>query len=180
MLHKYNYKKFIYLITFLTLLISCSKKDQEKKEVFEPNVDKRARAAVDKGGITIFGDRTGSGGSGSNVKFANANVMWKATLQAMEEIPLSQIDYSGGIIITDWYGNSNNTEKSKQIKITVRFLSDELSSSSLQIINHQKICEQNKCTTTLGGNLLNDEIKEKIIISARNLSLQDKKKNNKQ
>ena len=180
MLHKYNYTKYLYLLPILALLFSCSKNENQSKEIFEPNVDKRAREAVEKGGITIFGNRTGLGGGGSNVKFANANVMWKATLQAMEEIPLAQIDYSGGIIITDWYGNNNNSEKSKQIKITVRFLSDELSSSSLQIINHQKICEQDKCTTTLGGNLLNDEIKEKIIISARNLSLQDKKKNNKQ
>ena len=179
MLHKYNYTKYLYLMPILALLFSCSKNENQSKEIFEPNVDKRARQEVEKGGITIFGDRTGLGG-GSNVKFANANVMWKATLQAMEEIPLSQTDYSGGIIITDWYGNINNSEKSKQIKITVRFLSDELSSSSLQIINHQKICEQDKCTTTLGGNLLNDEIKEKIITSARNLSLQDKKKNNKQ
>ena len=180
MLHKYNYTKYLYLLPFLALLFSCSKNENQSKEIFEPNVDKRARQEVEKGGITIFGDRTGQGGGGSNVKFANANVLWKATLKAMEEIPLAQIDYSGGIIITDWYGNNNNSEKSKQIKITVRFLSDELSSSSLQIINHQKICEQDKCTTTLGGNLLNDEIKEKIIISARNLSLQDKKKNNKQ
>ena len=73
MLHKYNYTKYLYLLPFLALLFSCSKNENQSKEIFEPNVDKRAREAVDKGGITIFGNRTGWGGSGSNVGGGSAS-----------------------------------------------------------------------------------------------------------
>ena len=39
-------------------------------------------------------------------------------------------NYSGGIIITDWYTDNSNKES---IKITIKFLSNEIESTSLDV-----------------------------------------------
>ena len=49
--------------------------------------------------------------------------------------PLSVVDYGGGIIITDWFSNEESNE---EIKIAVRFLSNEIRSDALKIIIHKK------------------------------------------
>ena len=66
--------------------------------------------------------------------------MWRATLETLDFLPLSNVDYSGGMIITDWYNDSKT--KNDSIKITVRFLSNEIQSNSLKIIIHKKECTQ--------------------------------------
>ena len=66
--------------------------------------------------------------------------MWRASLETLDFLPLTTVDYSGGMIITDWYSENNNNNES--IKITVRFLSNEIRSDSLKLIVHKKNCNQ--------------------------------------
>ena len=35
--------------------------------------------------------------------FASSNELWRASLDTIDFMPLSSVNYSGGIIITDWY-----------------------------------------------------------------------------
>ena len=44
---------------------------------------------------------------------------------------LNYVDYSGGIIITDWYTDSDNAKEA--IKITLRFLSNEIQINSIKV-----------------------------------------------
>jgi hypothetical protein len=174
MLHKYNYIKYLYLLPILALLFSCSKNDNQSQEIFEPNVDKRARAAVG-GGITILGNRS----SGSTTyEFASSNVLWRATLKSLDFLPLINADYSGGVIIYDWYSQSNNPKE--QIKISVQFLNNELRSDSIKITAHKKICDNtDRCSnSTIDQNFANS-IKENIIASARALKIEEAKKEKK-
>ena len=174
MLHKYNYIKYLYLLTILALLFSCSKNENQSQEIFEPNVDKRARAAVE-GGVTVFGNRS----SGSTTyEFASSNVLWRATLKSLDFLPLINADYSGGVIIYDWYSQSNNPKE--QIKISVQFLNNELRSDSIKITAHKKICDNaDRCSnSTLDQNFANS-IKENIIASARTLKIEEAKKEKK-
>ena len=106
-----------------------------RKEPLDP--DARAQRNIEEGrGITL-----GNLGKTKNTtyEFSTSNPMWRASLEVLDFIPLSTVDYSGGIIITDWYSDSsqNNTES---LKISVRFLSNELRSDSLKIIVHKKNC----------------------------------------
>ena len=64
--------------------------------------------------------------------------MWRATLEILDFLPLSTVDYSGGVIISDWYSDQSNQNDS--IKISVRFLSNEIQSNSLNIIVHKRSC----------------------------------------
>ena len=72
-------------------------------------------------------------------EFSSSNPMWRATFDVIDFMPLVTVDYSGGMIITDWYTDANTTEES--LKFTIRFLSNEVRSDSLKIIIHKKTCK---------------------------------------
>jgi hypothetical protein len=108
-------------------------------------------------------------------EFGTSNVLWRATLKALEFLPLANADYAGGIIVYDWY--SDKVDSKEQIKISIKFLSNELKSSSIQVVGHKKICQDNeKCFTTKLDDKFILEVKDSIINSARTLKIADAKK----
>ena len=174
-----NKLRVITLISLLIYLSNCSKVDPTTGEVIriEPNPDKKAREFADKGG-GIFGDINNRKSGSTAVDFASSNVMWRATLKTLEFLPLSNTDYSGGIIIYDWYSQENNPRE--QIKISVRFLSNELRSDSIKITAHKKICDSNeKCSNAMLDQKFSETIKENILTSARSLRIEEAKKEKK-
>ena len=56
--------------------------------------------------------------------------MWRASLETLDFLPFTTVDYSGGVIITDWYSDQDSNES---IKITIRFLSNDIRADSLQV-----------------------------------------------
>ena len=169
----------ILLIIYIFLLNSCSKPDPVtgKTEVIEPNPYKRAQQIAEKGG-GILGDINKVGKSSGNFEFSTSNVLWRATLKNLEFLPLLNADYAGGIIIYDWYSQSNNPNE--QIKISVRFLNNELRSDSIKVTTHKKICEStDKCLNTVMDQKFSDNIKDSIIASARALKIEEAKKEKK-
>ena len=172
---KHNIKALLFLLIFISSF-SCAKTDPVtgEKILIEPNPDKRAREAADKGG-GIFGDLTGKSKTSNTFDFATSNPLWRATLKSLEFLPLINADYSGGIIVYDWYAESLNSKE--QIKISIRFLSNDLRSDSLQITSHKKVCdENNKCFISKLNDNFSNEIKDTILITARNLKIEEAKK----
>jgi hypothetical protein len=168
--------KFIIILAISLFLYNCSSKTDPvtgEKIIIEPNPDKKAREYVEKGG-GIFGDINNvRKGSSATVDFATSNVLWRATLKTLSFLPLSNADYSGGVIVYDWYSDTNSDE---QIKISIKFLSNEIRTSSIEVNTHKKKCDiNNKCTVKLLDNLSFD-IKEKIITAARQLKIEETKK----
>jgi len=169
-----NYR--IILLTLITaFLFSCAKTDPVtgEKVLIEVNPKEKARIAAEKDG-GLFGDLTGKKSSGTNYEFATSNILWRSTLKSLDFLPLINADYSGGVIVYDWYSDILNSNE--QVKISVRFLSNELRSDSIQIIAHKKICdENNKCSTIKLNNNLPEEIKDKILFSARSMKVEEAK-----
>jgi hypothetical protein len=170
---------YIFTITFLLILLNhCSKTEPitGEKVIMETNERTRAREFVDKQG-GLFGS-IGQSKSGTNFEFASSNVLWRATLKSLDFLPLLNADYSGGIIIYDWYSQSNNPKE--QIKVSVQFLNNELRSDSIKITAHKKICETlERCSnSTLDQNFANS-IRDSIIASARTLKIEEAKKEKK-
>jgi hypothetical protein len=191
MLQIYNKLKFLklnltlirhiflfFLLTLIVFLSSCSSKKvvDGEKELIEVNPDKKASDFRDKVG-GIFADIGKKSGS-TTFEFASSNVLWRATLKSLDFLPLLNADYSGGIIIYDWYSQTNNPKE--QIKISIQFLSNELRSDSIKITAHKKICESiDRCSnSTLDQNFANS-IKDSIITSARALKIEEAKKEKK-
>ena len=171
-------KKHYFLLFLATsILFSCSKKDSIKEEqgYIEPNLKKRIEDARDKGG-GIFGDIGKPSSKQNTVDFSNANVLWRATLRSLDFLPLINVDYSGGVIVYDWYSESANPKE--QIKISVQFLNNELRSDSLKVTAHKKICNTNEnCSSAKLDQDFANKVKDNIISSARLLKIEESKKN---
>lgn len=151
-----------FLLIVLLLASACSKFDGISKNKVPTDYpirgEDRARANVDKGkGLSIMGSINKK--KNTNYEFSTSNPLWRATLETLDELPLSTVDYSGGVIITDWY--SDSTSGGDSIKITVRFLSNEIRSDSLKIIVHNKKCVNNNCSVKK----IDSRIQEKLIYS---------------
>jgi hypothetical protein len=165
------------LFLFLSLLVflsNCAKTDPVtgEKVLVETDTRKKSRDFVDKQG-GLFGD-IGKSSSGTNFEFTTSNVLWRATLKNLDFLPLVNADYSGGIIVYDWYSNKDDKQS---IKISVRFLSNELKSSSVLVSGHKKICDDiGKCFIEKLDNKFTDEIKESVISTARQIKIEDSKK----
>jgi len=167
--------KIVIFSLFLLMINNCAKTDPVtgEKILIEPDPRKKSREFVDKQG-GLFGD-IGGKNKNTTFEFGTSNVLWRATLKALEFLPLSNVDYAGGIIVYDWY--SDKIDSKEQIKISIKFLSNELKSSSVQVIGHKKICQDNeKCFTTKLEEKFTQEIKDSIIDSARALKIADAKK----
>jgi hypothetical protein len=158
----------------LVFLLSCAKKDPVSGEVInsEPNMKKRQEEVVAKGG-GIFGD-INTTKKNNTFEFATSNVLWRATLKSLDFMPMINADYSGGVVVYDWY--SENLNSNEYIKVTVRFLNNEIKSNSIEVITHKKICETSeKCKTTLMNKEFSNNVKDKILDTARRIKIEEEK-----
>ena len=157
------FKFFITSLLIIFFLHSCGA-GEKLKNIRKPvdlrtsplDPDERARRNIEQGrGISI-----GSlGNKKTTYEFSSSNPMWRASLETLDFIPLTTVDYSGGMIITDWYSDKNNNES---LKITVRFLSNEIRADSLKVIVHRKNCNSaNNCNISLLPE--NSKIKKELL-----------------
>ena len=132
------------LVIFISfLLVSCGplkpKKTDLRKIPGDPKL-KREKNIREGRGFRAMGLLDNRGGSG-NFLFASSNEMWRASLDLLEFTPLSNVDYSGGIIITEWF--SENSDQNS-VKISIRFLSNEIRADGLKVIIYNKVCKSSK------------------------------------
>ena len=169
-------KTLLYTILFL-FLASCGGAFKPKKvdtRKVPIRAEDRARKNINEGRGTSLGDLVGRRGGNTNYEFSTSNPMWRASLEILDFLPLSTVDYSGGLIISDWYSDGSTNES---IKITVRFLSNEVSSENIKIAVHKKVCNNNNCSVNkLNGSKISDELKTTIIRKAALLQKDSKKK----
>ena len=136
------------------------------------NADERVKKNLEEGkGLRL---NLGNNNKGGNFQFASSNPLWRATLEKLDFIPLANVDYAGGVIITDWYGDIGSDE---EIKVAVRFLTNEIRSDALDVTIYKKKCTSiNKCRTSKIENNTNNEIKASILKRAAILEKEAKSK----
>ena len=167
--------KILTIILISTFLTSCNgffKYSDARKN--PTHGEARAKKNVKEGkGISL--GKAIKGGRGTNYEFSTSNPMWRASLETLDFLPLTTVDYSGGVIISDWYSDSNNNEA---VKISIRFLSNEIRSDSLKIIVHKKTCSNdlNCRIKLLSSTKIKDELYSTILNKASLLEKQAKEK----
>ena len=174
MTKKINYISILCVFIFI---LQCAKVDPVtgEKIIIDPNTTEKAREAAKKGG-GLFGDLSNRNTT-NTFEFSTSNVLWRATLNSLDFLPLINADYSGGIIVYDWFSEKTDN---RSIKISVRFLSNELKSSSIVVAGHKKICDDTgKCFVEKLDNKFTNEIKESIISTARQTKIEDSKRDSK-
>lgn len=167
-----NYK--IILLLCLLILNSCSgffkKTDARQIPTSGPE---RARKNLEEGrGISIKSATDTFRGGGGTFEFNSANPLWRASIEVLDFLPLSNVDYSGGLITTDWYSDSASN---RSLKISIRFLTNEISANSLKIIVHERVCSNNNCSTKLIASKIEEELKRAILSKAAELEKNKKK-----
>ena len=125
------------------------------------------------------GIRFGRGATrGGDFDFASSNPLWRGAIDVMDFVPLTNASYSGGIIITEWFSSENNSENNnRELKITVRFMSNEIRADAIKILVFEKLCSQNNnCKTKKIKSKLESEIKLAILKKAALFERDDFKK----
>ena len=121
-------------------------------------------------------DNLGKSGKGGDFMFASANELWRASLDTLDFMPLSSVNYRGGIIITDWYSDNNSLDES--VKISVRFLTNEVRADALDIKVFYKKCNQvASCKISQKTGSLSAELKKQILSKAIIYKKQNDEKN---
>ena len=165
----FNYipKRILFFLTgiiILGFLSSCGLYAPSDARTVSPSSKERVKKNLEEGKGISFGKMM-DGGSGTSYQFASSNPMWRATLEILDFLPLANVDYSGGIITTDWY--SEGTSLDESIKITVRFLTNEIRSDGLRIIVHKKRCDiQQQCSIKKISSTLEQELQVAILKKA--------------
>ena len=176
-----EYKKLIIFFLIIFALNSCAKEgffktgDARKNP---PDPRERVKKNLEEGkGFRINNAIGGArGGGATNFEFASSNELWRASLDILDFMPLTSANYSGGVIITDWYSEQGNAEES--IKITIRFLSNEVRADALDVdIFYKKCIATNNCKINKQDGQLKKEITKKILSRAATYKKQSKDKN---
>lgn len=165
--------KLMFLTCFLPfLLISCGTGVDARK--FPPDPELRVKKNMEEGrGFKLNNALKKT--SSTNYEFASSNELWRASLDTIDFMPLASVNYSGGIIVTDWYNNNQNLNEDESVKISIRFLTNEIRSDALDIKVFKKICIKNfNCKISEGNDNLKSELRKKILSTAKIYETQKK------
>ena len=167
--------KIICIICLFFNFVSCGIYKKVDARKVDPNAKKRAEKNIQEGRGFRLLDGARNLNRGGVFEFASSNPMWRASIKLLEFTPLSNVDYSGGIIITDWFYDDDENDS---VKITVKFLSNEIRADGIDVIVYQKICnELNKCKVSRVESGLEKEIKLAILKQAAILEQNERVKN---
>ena len=173
-------KNFILFFLIFFTFSSCAKEgffktgDARKNP---PNPELRVKKNLEEGKGFRLSNAMGMGSNkGTNFEFASSNGLWRASLDVLDFMPLTSANYSGGVIITDWYSEQGNPNES--IKITIRFLSNEVRSDAINVdIFYKKCVAVNNCKINKKDGQLKKEITKQILAKAAVYQKQVKDKN---
>ena len=172
-----NLRIIFALILSFIILSSCNGKmpgGDARKFPYDPKL--RVKKNLEEGrGFKVMDFGKSKGGT---FEFASSNELWRASLDTIDFMPLASVNYSGGIIITDWYSTDENSNES--IKISIRFLTNEIRSDALDIkVFNKKCVTQSNCVTSEKEGDINNELKTKILKTAALYKVQKKTKKSK-
>ena len=170
------FSRFLALISLLLFLSSCNAlkyRPVDAKE-YPPDPKERVKKNMEEGrGFRFMGGEK----KGGVFDFASSNPLWRASLDTISFLPLASANYSGGIIISDWYSGDSSNES---IKITIRFLSNEIRADALEIKVFSKKCgTQADCSITENNGQIVRDLKKSILKKAAIFEKEFKDKNKK-
>ena len=161
---KFKYLRLVLILIILSSLNSCGLYKRSDVKDNPTNVDERVKKNIQEGRGVRFGKGATRGG---DFDFASSNPLWRASVEIFDFVPLSNASYSGGIIITEWFSTeNNNAENSRDLKITVKFLTNEIRADAIDVTIFEKVCKNQNCSTNKIKSKLEKEIKLAILKKA--------------
>ena len=176
-------KNFILLILIVSLSLTAgcgrTKNIFKRSDIKDNpvNVNDRIKKNLEEGRGIRFGKNKKTGGT---FDFASSNELWRASIEVLDFVPFTNASYSGGILITDWFdGNSKSNDEKRDLKITVRFLTNQVRADALDVSIHERKCQKSfsDCNVKKIQSKLENEIKLAILKRAAFLGSNQFKKN---
>ena len=163
-MNKFNFLSGVLIFAIFASLSSCGIYERSDVKDNPVEVDQRVRKNIQEGRGVRFGRGATRGG---DFDFASSNPLWRASIEIFDFVPLTNASYSGGIIITDWFSSENkNPDNTRDLKITVKFLSNEIRADAVDVTVFEKVCAVEKCNTKKVQSKLEKEIKLAILKKA--------------
>ena len=163
-MNKFKFLSGILVFAIFASLSSCGIYERSDVKDNPVEVDQRVRKNIQEGRGVRFGKGATRGG---DFDFASSNPLWRASIEIFDFVPLTNASYSGGIIITDWFSSENkNPDNTRDLKITVKFLSNEIRADAVDVTVFEKVCAVEKCNTKKVQSKLEKEIKLAILKKA--------------
>ena len=171
-----NLISIFFLGLILIFLNGCNGFNQTAAREFPPDPKLRVKKNIEEGRGFRLDSAIKGNMKGGDFLFASANELWRASLDTIDFMPLSSVNYSGGIIITDWYTDEENIDES--VKISIRFLTNEVRADALDIKVFYKKCNQvASCKISQKTGSLVAELKKEILTKATIYKKEKKDKN---
>jgi len=169
-------KNIAIIVLFFGSISACGIYKYSDAKKNPTNADERIKKNIEEGKGFRLGDLNKQ--RGGDFQFASSNPLWRAGMEIISFAPLNNVDYSGGVIVTDWFSEEGLDE---EIKITIRFLSNEIRADGVDVIVHKRICKDNSiCKINLVESNLNGENKLAILKKATLIEKKDLKKKGKE
>ena len=167
----------VFVLGFVLIgLGACNGFNKTDARKFPPNPELRVKKNIEEGRGFRLDNAIKENIKGGDFLFASANELWRASLDTIDFMPLSSVNYSGGIIITDWYTDGENLDES--VKISIRFLTNEVRADALDIKVFYKKCNQvASCKISQKTGSLVAELKKEILTKATIYKKEIKNKN---
>jgi hypothetical protein len=159
------------VIPALSLIAACSSVETDSKNYPMSNEDAR-RAERGKifgdEGLTLFGgskdDDKKGGGLGVN------SFLWRASLDTLSFMPITQADPFGGVILTDWF--EDPAAKGERFKVNVTILDDRLRSDGIRVaVFKQTLDETNTWRDSAVTKQTGIDLENAILTRARQLRI---------
>ena len=178
------FKNYLFIILLSLFIFSCKGPDGKFKipggdaRKFPADPELRVKKNLEEGrGFQL--NKMLDGPKGGVFDFASSNELWRASLDTIDFMPLLSVNYSGGIIVTDWY-SSEESLSNESVKISIRFLTNEVRADALDIKVFNRKCNNvSNCIISQVNDELAPELKKQILKKATLYKQEAKEKDKK-
>ena len=178
------FKNYFFILILSLFVLSCKGPDGKFKlpgsdaRKFPADPELRVKKNLEEGrGFQL--NKVLDGPKGGVFDFASSNELWRASLDTIDFMPLLSVNYSGGIIVTDWY-SSEESLSNESVKISIRFLTNEVRADALDIKVFNRKCNNvSNCIISQVNDELAPELKKQILKKATLYKQEAKEKDKK-
>ena len=165
------FKNYLFILVLSLFVFSCKGPDGKFKipgsdaRKFPADPKLRVKKNLEEGrGFKL--NNVFDGPKGGVFDFASSNELWRASLDTIDFMPLLSVNYSGGIIVTDWY-SAEESLSGESVKISIRFLTNEVRTDALDIkVFNRKCNNASNCIISQVNDELAPELKKQILKKA--------------
>jgi hypothetical protein len=154
----------------VVLLSACSGIKTEAPEVNPTDMPKGPGLFSGESGNILEGFKSsrGSAETGGNI---GVNIyLWRAALESIAFMPITQADSNGGVITTDWYSQPGQPDE--RVRANVLILGKTLRSDALKVTLFKQQRKNNEWTNVDISNATITALEDTILTKARAIKMQ--------